>query len=203
VQDLVRLEAPPQVFVCASASGYFGDRGGELLLEDSAPGNDFLAEVCKAWEAAAAGAEAFCQRVVTARFGVVLAANGGALQRIVPIFKLGLGGKLGNGEQYFPWISLDDAVDALAFLVDHPTAAGAYHLVGQEAVTNAEFTRALGKQLHRPTFIPAPALSLRLVLGEVAEALLLSSARMATPRLLEAGFVHRHAKLRSALAALF
>ena len=202
VESLEQLQAPPAALVCASASGYFGDRGDELLLEQTLPGDGFLADVRRAGAAAAGAAEDVCDRVAIARLGVVLSRRGGALGRMMPIFKLGMGGRLGSGDQYFPWITLEDAVAAFLLLIDDASTNGPYHLVGAEPVTNAEFTSELGRVLHRPTIVPAPAIGLRLVLGEAADEMLLASARLSTQRLLDAGFEHRHPMLRGALESV-
>lgn len=201
-QTLARLAHPPQVLVCASAVGYYGDRGAEELGEDSPPGEGFLSEVCRAWEEAVDPAREAGIRTAHLRFGMVLSARGGALARMLLPFRLGLGGRLGSGEQYLSWISIDDAVRALGHLLEHQDLSGPFNAVSPHPCTNAEFTRTLGQVLHRPTLIPAPAWGLRLVLGEMAEELLLASTRAVPQRLLESGFRFAHPDLEDALRHL-
>lgn len=199
VESLARLERPPGVFVCASAVGYYGDRGGEVLDEDSPPGEGFLAAVCRDWEAAALRASAACERVVMLRFGVVLSARGGALARMLPPFRLGLGGRLGSGRQYFPWIHIDDAVAAIRHVMQRDVR-GAVNLAAPEQVTNAGLTFAMAKVLRRQAPLPVPALALRIAFGEMAEETLLASARVVPRALQETGFEYRFPKLETALA---
>lgn len=202
VELLSRLDTPPEVLICASAVGFYGDRGAEILPESSTPGEGFLPQVCLAWEAAADEAAAFGIRVVHARFGVLLAANGGALAQMLPLFRAGVGGRLGNGRQYMSWMHLEDVARAMGHCLQHAEIAGPVNFVTPEPVTNAEFTRALAHQLRRPAVIPAPALALRLALGEMADAALLSSTR-AVPMVLERhGFTYQHPELAGALADL-
>lgn len=201
-QTLAQLARPPQVLICASAVGYYGDRGAEELREDSPPGQGFLAEVCRAWEEAAEPARAAGVRTIHLRFGMVLSAAGGALARMLPPFRLGLGGRIGNGQQYLSWINLDDAVRALGHLLEHPDLSGPFNAVSPHPCTNAEFTRALGQVLHRPTVFPVPVWVLRLVLGEMARELLLASTRAVPARLLESGFRFEHPELVGALRYL-
>jgi uncharacterized protein (TIGR01777 family) len=202
VASLSSLQRPPRAFVCASATGYYGDRGAAPLDEQAAPGTGFLAEICVAWEQAARRARDLGARVVSFRLGVVLARDGGALPRMLPLFRLGLGGRLGDGRQYMPWISLDDAVLGVAHLLDRGEVEGAVNLVAPDAVTNAAFTAALGRVLGRPTWIPAPAAALRAVLGEAADELLLASARVIPERLLGSGFRFRLPLLEDTLHKL-
>jgi uncharacterized protein len=197
---LADLAEPPRVLLCASAVGFYGDRGSELLTEDSGPGGGFLSEVCVAWEAAADAARRRGIRVVAMRFGVVLSRNGGVLQRLLLPFRLGLGGRIGSGAQYMSWISIDDAVDAMLFLMQSGIS-GPVNLAAPSPVTNADFTRFLGRALQRPTPLPLPAFALRLTLGEMADALLLASARVVPRRLQEAGFRFRQPELAAALQA--
>lgn len=201
-QTLARLARPPQVLICASAVGYYGDRGAEQLTEDSSPGDGFLAEVCRAWEHAADPARTAGIRTVHLRFGMVLSAEGGALSRMLLPFRLGLGGRLGSGEQYLSWISLDDAVRALAHLLAHQDLSGPFNAASPHPCTNAEFTRALGQVLRRPTIFPVPAWVLRLVLGEMADELLLASTRAVPARLLASGFSFAHPELVETLRLL-
>ena len=199
VKSLASLERPPGVFICASAVGYYGDRGGEVLDEDSPPGEGFLAAVCRDWEAAALRAAAACERVVMLRFGVVLSARGGALARMVPPFRLGLGGRLGSGRQYFPWIHIDDAVAAIRHVMDRDVR-GAVNLAAPEEVTNAGLTWSLARTLRRRAPLPVPSLALRAAFGEMANETLLASARVAPRVLRKTGFEYRFPKLEAALA---
>jgi uncharacterized protein (TIGR01777 family) len=189
----------PEVFVCASAVGFYGDRGDEVLGESSAPGDGFLAEVCRAWEAEALRAEELGVRVVRLRIGVVLGSDGGALARMLLPFRLGLGGPIGSGKQWFSWIHRGDLAALIVRAVDDPALSGAYNAVAPQAVTNRDFARALGRALHRPAFLPAPALALRLALGEVTD-VLLESQRCVPQAALAAGFAFRFPELGAALA---
>ena len=198
VDSLSTIDRPPRVFVCASAVGYYGDRGNELLDEDSPVGGGFLASVCRDWEAAAMTAATVCERVVMLRFGVVLTAAGGALPRMLTPFRFGLGGRLGSGRQYFPWVHLDDAVAAIRHLIDH--GEGPVNLTAPEQVTNADLTRSLARTLRRPALLPAPTPALVAVFGAMAREALLASARVVPARLLSSGFEYRHPTLDSALA---
>lgn len=198
---LSRLRHPPQVLLVASATGYYGNRGDELLDESSAPGSGFLADLCQKWEAAARPAADAGIRVVFLRLGVVLGPGGGALARLLPLFRLGLGGRLGSGRQWMSWISLADALAAILFAMDTPTLAGAVNLTAPYPVTNGEFKRALSRAVHRPAILPAPAFVLRIALGAVADEALLASARVFPSRLTNAGFSFSHPTLDEALAA--
>ena len=188
---LAETARPPKVLVSASAVGYYGDRGDEELDETSAAGRGFLAEVCRQWEAATEPATAAGIRVVCVRLGVVLARHGGALARMLPLFRFGLGGRLGSGRQYVSWISLGDAVEAICHVIATQSLSGPVNLVSPNPVTNCEFTKLLGRVLHRPTIFPVPAFALRLMLGEMADALLLASTRVLPTRLLRSGYVFR------------
>jgi uncharacterized protein (TIGR01777 family) len=201
---LAALDHPPPVFLCASATGIYGDRGDEILTESSAPGTGFLAETCMQWEDAAQPARAAGIRVVLMRFGVALtpAGGGGALSKLLPLFRLGLGGRLSSGEQWLSWISISDVVSAVFHLMQDARLAGPVNMVSPIPVTNAEFTRVLGKVLHRPAIFPAPAFALRAVVGEMAEEALLSSTRVIPARLAESGFHFEHARLDAALESL-
>ena len=201
-EALARLASPPKVLVSASAIGYYGDRGTEILTEDSAPGAGFLAEVCRAWEAATEPARQHGMRVVRLRFGIVLSAAGGALPKMLPPFRLGLGGVLGSGQQYMSWIALDDAVGAIQHAVVTDALQGPVNAVAPQAVTNQEFTKTLGKVLGRPTVFPLPAFAARLMFGEMADELLLASARVQPAKLLASGFSFRYPELESALRHL-
>jgi uncharacterized protein len=198
---LARLKNPPEVLVAASAVGFYGNRGDEALDEDSAAGQGYFPELCTAWEEAARPAVEAGIRVVHPRFGMVLGRDGGALARLAPLFRLGLGGKLGNGRQWMSWVSEADAVAAVLFALENPALSGAANVVAPEPVTNAEFTRALGRAVHRPAGVAAPAFALRLAFGEMANEALLASTRAVPKRLLEAGFVFRYPTLVEAFKA--
>lgn len=198
-EQLARSEPKPSAFVCASAIGFYGSRDNELLDENSPAGNGFLPEVCKKWEAAARPAEEAGIRTIHIRTGIVLGKKGGALKKMLPPFKMGAGGILGSGRQYMSWISLDDEVKAIRFLIDTETISGAVNLVAPNPVTNHEFTKVLGKILHRPSIFPMPAFAVRLLFGEMGEALLLGSSRVAPKKLIDAGYEFCHAHLQPAL----
>lgn len=198
---IAALAAKPKVLVSGSAIGYYGDRGDELLTEASAPGDDFLAEVCRAWEGAADAARAAGVRVVHPRTGLVLDRHGGALARMLPPFRLGLGGPIGSGRQWVSWISLADAVAGLRFAIDEVAIEGAMNLASAEPVTNREFTRALGRALNRPAVIPTPPIALRLVYGEMADATLLASQRAFPVVLQRNRFSFRHPTIDMAMRA--
>ena len=199
VTALGKMNAKPEVLVNASAIGFYGSRGDELLTESSAPGNDFLAGTCKSWEQAASGAEQFRTRVVLARFGIILAKHGGALPKMMAPFKFGVGGRLGSGKQWMSWIALDDVIAILRLAITTRDWRGPINVVAPEPVTNAEFTKELANTLHRPAIFPAPAFALRLAMGEMADALLLGSQRVLPERLRSAGFQFKHPSLRRAL----
>lgn len=201
-QALARLARPPKVLVCASAIGYYGDRGDQVLTEEASPGNDFLALVCREWEEAAAAATKTGIRVVNLRFGIVLSPAGGALQKMLLPFRLGAGGRIGSGRQYWSWIALDDVVGAVHHALVTEALAGPANAVAPSPVTDAEFTRVLGRVLHRPTIAPLPAFAARLLLGEMADALLLASARVIPRRLQETGYAFRFPDLEAALRHL-
>ena len=201
-ETLAELPEPPSVFVSGSAVGVYGDRSDEELTETSTTGSGFLAEVVGDWEAAAQPALDAGIRTTFCRMGVVLSADGGALREQLLAFKLGLGGKIGSGDQYLPWVSIDDVVRALLYLVDGDMA-GPVNVTAPSPVTNSFFTKALGKALHRPTVLPIPTFALHLRLGkELTDALLMSSARVLPARLLEDGFTFEHPTLPEALDAV-
>lgn len=189
----------PETFVAASAAGYYGSRGAELLTEESAPGKGFLADLCRQWESASDAAKDAGVRVVNVRTGIVLAHEGGALPKMLPAFRLGLGGKLGSGNQYWSWISLDDEVGAILFALQSRSLVGPVNLVGPEATTNAAFTRALGEELHRPAIFAVPELAVRAIFGEMGTETMLSSARIEPAKLKAAGYRFMHPDLRHAL----
>ena len=201
-ETIADLSEPPEVMVSASAVGYYGDRGDEVLREDSGPGSDFLAAVCRAWEAAADPARRAGIRVVHPRFGIVLSPKGGALGRTLPIFKLGGGGRIGSGHQWWSWVALDDVVGAIMHALEGDSVEGPANVGSPNPLTNAQYTRVLGKVLNRPTVFPLPAPAARLALGEVADALLLASQRMEPARLNETGYEFRYPELEGALRHL-
>jgi uncharacterized protein len=196
---LGKLQRPPRVIVGASAIGYYGSRGDETLSETSAPGNDFLASVCQEWERETARGAEFGARVVSVRFGIILAAHGGALPKMLTPFKLGVGGRLGSGRQWMSWVTLEETVRVLQFALANAALAGPVNVVAPNPVRNSEFTKILGKTLHRPALFPAPPFALRLALGEMADALLLSSQRVMPAKLAGAGYQFQQADLQPAL----
>ncbi len=200
-EALAGLARKPEVLVSASAVGLYGDRGDEVLTEESARGHDFLADVVSDWEAATEPAEAAGIRTVRLRFGVVLSAKGGALAKMLPPFRLGAGGKMGSGRQWMAWVGMEDAVEATVRALEDASMRGAYNVVSPRAATNADFTRALGSVLGRPTFATVPEIALKLLFGEMAETTILASQRVEPRRLVEAGFPFRHPELRDALRA--
>jgi uncharacterized protein len=199
---LARSSPPPKVLVCASAVGIYGDRGDQMLTEESPPGQGFLAETCQAWESATRAAQEAGIRVVHARFGVVLTPQGGALDKLLPLFRLGLGGRLGSGKQWMSWISLNDVLQVLLHALGDDSIHGAVNLAAPQPVTNAEFTHVLGRVLHRPALAAVPAFALRLAVGEMADEGLLSSARVIPKRLLDGGFQFQHPELEPALRSM-
>jgi hypothetical protein len=202
VGALASLTDKPAVLVSGSAIGYYGDRGDEQLTETSGPGTGFLAELCQAWEAAAAPAEEIGIRVARIRTGIVLDPDGGALQRLAKLTRLGVLGKLGSGKQWMSWISLADEVGAIRFLLEHPVA-GPVNLAAPAPVTNAVFTKALARVLRRPTFMPIPRFGPSLVIGsELARALLYDGQRVVPDVLLDAGYEFRHTDLETTLMEL-
>jgi uncharacterized protein (TIGR01777 family) len=196
---LAQLDHPPKVLVCASAIGYYGDRGNESLNEASPPGHGFLADMCAVWEAAADPAATADIRVVHLRLGLVLSASGGALAKMRLPFSLGLGGRLGNGRQYMSWISLEDTVRAFCHALEDETISGPLNCTAPLPVTNAEFTRCLGSILRRPTVFPVPAFALKILFGKMARPLMLEGSRVYPEKLLAAGFHFEHETLEPAL----
>ncbi len=200
VASMAAILPRPRVLVCASAIGFYGDRADTLLDESAEPGTGFLSEVCRAWEAEALEAEKLGVRVVLARLGLVLAARGGALERMLLPFRLGLGGKLGNGQQWMSWVHEQDVVGLLLHAAQRKDLRGPMNVVSPAPVTNETFTRELGRVLARPTVMKAPRLALRLAMGEVSDALLESQRVM--PRVAqESGYSFVHSELGGALAA--
>ena len=196
---LASLRHPPKAFISASAIGYYGDRGEEILDEESSPGRGFLAEVCKEWESATAAAADRGIRVVHLRTGIVLSAEGGALPKMVTPFKFGVGGMLGNGRQYMSWITLNDLCRVLDHVATNESLAGPVNAVSPTPVTNRVFTSALASAVCRPALIPVPPFALRLALGELADALMLASTRVVPVKLQESGFGFRDSDLSLAL----
>ena len=201
-QIVAGLARPPKVMISASAVGFYGDRGEERLTEESPAGTGFLPRVCQAWEASCAPAVARGIRVANLRFGVVLSPKGGALKKMLLPFKLGLGGKIGSGRQWWSWVSLDDVVGAVRHVLLTDSLAGPINLTAPTPVTNDDFTKELGRALHRPTLFPLPAFAAKLILGEMAEALLLASARVEPKKLLASGYVFRTPQLKAVFDAL-
>jgi uncharacterized protein (TIGR01777 family) len=201
-EALAKLEHPPRVLVCASAIGLYGNRGDEVLTEDSSSGKGFLTDVCRDWEAATKPAADKGIRVVNLRFGMVLSSKGGALAKMLFPFRLGAGGIIGNGRQWWSWIALDDAVRAIHHAIVSDNVKDGVNAVSPQPVTNQEFTQTLGRILGRPTLLPMPGFAARLALGEMADALLLCSARVQPRKLLETRFEFRLSPLEVALRHL-
>ncbi len=196
---LAHLTRPPRVMVCASAVGFYGDRGDEILTEESPPGSGFLADLCRQWESACQAAVEKGIRVVNLRSGVVLSRSGGALKKMLLPFQLGLGGVIGSGRQYLSWITLDDLLAVILFVLTHSTLHGPVNATSPNPVTNREFTKTLGRVLGRPTILPLPGFAARLAFGETAEEMLLSSARVVPSKLQAADFKFQFAELEPAL----
>ena len=202
VAALAKMNARPSVLVSATATGFYGNRGDELLTEESQPGNDYLSGLAREWEAEALKAEAIGIRVVLARFGIILARDGGALSKMMLLFRFFAGGKIGSGHQWMSWISLADVVEILRFALEKNEVRGPINVISPQPVQNVEFTKTLASVLHRPALFPAPAFALRLVLGEMADALLLSSQRVLPKKLESLGYRFLQADLKSALASI-
>jgi uncharacterized protein len=202
VDALSRLRQKPRVFLCASAIGYYGHRGDEILTEESERGIGFLPLLARDWEEEASRAEMSGIRTVRMRFGVILSADGGALPRMIVPFKLGVGGKLGSGKQWMSWIALKDLVGIIRAMIADERFRGPVNVVTPNPLRNAEFTVVLARELHRRAIFPAPAFALRLALGEMADALLLASQRVRPERLVAAGYAFRYADLEAALGAI-
>jgi hypothetical protein len=203
VGALAKLQRPPRAIVAASAIGYYGNRGDETVTEASAPGNDFLARLCQEWEAETARGAGFGARVVNLRFGIILAAHGGALPRMAMPFKFGAGGRLGDGRQWMSWLSLRETLSIIQFALATPGLTGPVNAVAPNSVRNSEFTSVLAKTLHRPALFPAPAFALRLALGEMADALLLISQKVMPSKLVDSGYPFLQPSLAGALAEVF
>ncbi|HEV3419545.1 MAG TPA: TIGR01777 family oxidoreductase [Candidatus Acidoferrum sp.] len=202
VQALAKMSARPRVLVSASATGYYGNRGDETLTEESQPGTDFLSGIAKEWESEALKAEALGIRVVRARFGVILSKQGGALPQMIRPFQFGVGGKIGTGKQWLSWIALDDVIAILRLAVENANITGPLNVISPQPVTNADFTKILATALHRPALFPVPAYALRLIFGEMAEALLLSSQRVLPYQLQKLNYQFHHPDLAAALTAI-
>jgi uncharacterized protein (TIGR01777 family) len=201
-QSLARLSRPPSVFLSASAIGYYGNRGDELLTEESMPGEDFLAGVCVEWEKATQPAVEKGIRTICTRFGIILDANEGALAKMLLPFRICIGGRIGDGKQWMSWIALDDVVNGLKFLMEDKATRGPVNFVAPNAVTNAEFTNTLGRVLSRPTLFPVPAFAARLAFGEMADALLLASQKVEPSVLEDRGFTYYWPSLEPTLRHL-
>jgi uncharacterized protein len=203
VAAIASSSTPPPVFISGSAVGYYGPCGDEVVTEDSPAGADFLAQVCRSWEAEAERAASSRVRVVRIRTGLVLDRRGGALPRMLLPFRLGAGGPLGSGRQFWPWIHIDDWVRLVRWAIVTPALSGPVNVTSPDPVPNMEFARSLGRAMHRPSVLPTPAFALRLMLGEMADGLLLSGQRAVPAKASGAGFAFRHAHLDEALASLF
>jgi len=199
---LARLQHKPKVLVSASAVGYYGSRGEEVLDESSTSGSDFLSEVARQWEGATEAVARAGIRVVLLRFGVVLGAGGGALKQMITPFKMGVGGRIGSGQQWMPWVSLEDAAGVVEHAIVNESLRGPVNVVAPNPVRNAEFTSTLGEVLHRPTVFPMPVLAVKLAFGEMGEALLLGSQRVAPKKLEASGYTFKHPGLKAALTEL-
>lgn len=201
-ETLAQLQSPPKTLICAAAIGYYGNRGDEVMTETSSPGTGYLAELCREWEATAEPARQQGIRVVNLRIGVVLSPKGGALEKMLTPFKLGVGGVVGDGKQYWSWVAIDDVIGAIQHCLDHTELSGPVNAVAPNPSTNHDFTKTLGHVLHRPTIFPLPAFAAKLALGEMAEELLLSSTRVIPERLQQTGYQFRCPTLESALRHL-
>ena len=196
---LATLPTPPKTFLCASAIGFYGSRQSELLTETSGTGSGFLAEVCRHWEAEANKAKQQGMRVVNLRFGMVLSPHGGALHKMLPPFKAGVGGPIGNGKQYMSWISIRDLVAIVAFVLNTPSLQGPVNVVSPKPLTNRDFTSCLSKVLNRPALLPTPPFALKLLFGEMATEMLLASSRVKPEKLLRAGYSFQDTDLATTL----
>ena len=199
VDTISNLKSKPKVFVSGSAIGFYGDRSDDVMTETSSAGDTFLAQVCKDWEAESRRAEDSGVRTVLLRTGIVLSKDGGALAAMLTPFKFGVGGVVGSGKQWMSWISLDDVVGAINFALENESLRGAVNVVSPNPVTNEEFTKTLGEVLYRPTFLPLPEFAVNLVFGEMGDALLLDSTRVAPKRLEDASFEFKFPELKTAL----
>lgn len=194
-ETIANAEKPPKIWISASAVGFYGNSGDQFVDENSPAGTGFLADVCKRWEAATQKAENASARVVHLRTGMVLSSEGGALKKMLPPFRMGVGGQIGDGRQYISWILLEDMVHAIDHILNHDSLSGAVNLVTPEPVTNQQFTKTLGAVLHRPTLFPLPAFMAKILFGEMANELLLSGTRALPTKLLESGYSFLYPKL--------
>ncbi len=192
----------PRTFIAASAIGYYGPQGDELLTESSGNGSDFLAQVAREWEEAADPARQSAVRVVNLRIGVVLSPDGGALRRMLTPFRMGVGGHVGSGQQWMSWVALDDVIGAILFALEKEALTGPVNVVAPHPITNADFTRALGEALHRPTLLPMPEFAVKLIFGEMGESLLLGSQRVIPAKLQASGYNFRYREIGEALRAM-
>jgi uncharacterized protein (TIGR01777 family) len=199
VEAMAGMKAKPGVFISSSAIGFYGDRGDEVMTESSSAGDTFLSDVSRAWEAESRRAEDLGIRTVLLRTGIVLAKEGGALATMLTPFKLGVGGVVGSGKQWMSWVSLDDMVGIINFLIENENIRGAVNAVAPTPVTNEQFTKALGDVLYRPTFLPLPAFAVNMIFGEMGDALLLASTRVVPKRLEDAGYKFGQTDVRSAI----
>ncbi|MDX1385070.1 MAG: TIGR01777 family oxidoreductase, partial [Thermoanaerobaculia bacterium] len=199
VASLRDLETPPRAFLCASAVGFYGETGSDERTEEAGRGEGFLSDVCVAWEAAAGGAAELAERVALLRFGVVLSPRGGALAKMLPAFRFGAGGVVGSGRQYLSWISLDDVARAILHALVTPEVEGPLNVVAPQPCTNRELTHQVGSVLRRPTIAPLPRPAVRALFGEMGEAMLLGSTRVAPAKLVQTGFAFAHSELEDCL----
>jgi hypothetical protein len=199
VSLIARMDKKPQLFISASAIGYYGSRNAEFLDETSQPQDEFTHRLCKTWENEALQAEKYGLRVCITRLGVVLGKNGGALQQMLPAFKIGLGGVIGSGRQYFSWVHIDDVIGAFYFLIKNKDACGIYNLTAPNPLTNSQFTKALGAAIHRPTCLPMPEFVVKLLFGEMGETLLLKGQRVLPEKLQAVGFKFNYPEIEAAL----
>ena len=201
-EALAKCEKPPKTFLCASATGYYGSRGDEVLTEESVPGKGFLPDVCKEWESAAEPAARAGIRTANLRTGIILSRKGGALKPMLLLFRRGLGGRIGSGRQWWSWIHIEDFVAAVRHILQSGSVKGPVNMVSPNPVTNDEFTKTLAKVLKRPAILPVPAFAVKLVLGELADEAVLASARVESKELIGSGFTFKFPELESALANL-
>jgi uncharacterized protein (TIGR01777 family) len=200
VTAMAALHKKPPVFISGSATGFYGDRGDDVMDESSSPGDNFLAEVCKEWEAESLRAETLGIRTVLIRTGIVLTKEGGALGTMLTPFKLGVGGVVGSGKQWMSWISIDDEIGIINFVLENESVSGPVNAVAPSPVTNEEFTKALGEAIHRPTVLPLPAFGVKILFGEMGDELLLGSTRVVPKRLQELGYQFKYTHLKPAIA---
>lgn len=201
-ESILKLDKPPGIVICASAVGFYGDRGDEVLTESSVKGELFFSKVCEKWEAETASVSEAGIRVVNLRFGMILSSKGGALPEMLTAFKKGMAGKLGSGKQYVSWIVLEDALMAIQHVLTNDSMHGPVNVTSPQSVTNKVFTKTLGKIIKRPTFMPVPAFSVRLAFGEIADEVLLASVRVKPEKLLDSGFQFKYPELDEALRSV-